>query len=65
MVEEEREVSGFTGVELATFGNFTIEVGDEEELRVEAEVDISSNGSATIQVSTWRSPQARILPSCG
>lgn len=37
VVEEEREVSGFTGIELATFGNLYIKVGDEEKLRIEAE----------------------------
>lgn len=37
VVEEEREVSGFSGVELATPGNLHIEIGGEEELRIEAE----------------------------
>jgi hypothetical protein len=37
VVEKEFAVKDFTGVELATFGNLTIEVGDKEELRVEAE----------------------------
>jgi hypothetical protein len=39
LVEETREVSGFTGVELAlaTLGNLHIEVGEEEALRIEAE----------------------------
>jgi hypothetical protein len=37
VVEEERQVSDFTGVELATLGNLTIEVGEQEELRIEAE----------------------------
>jgi hypothetical protein len=37
VVEEEREVSGFTGVEMATFGDLYIETGDEEKLRIEAE----------------------------
>jgi hypothetical protein len=36
-VEEIRTVSGFTGVELATIGTLTIEVGEKEELRIEAE----------------------------
>lgn len=35
--EEERQVSDFTGVELATIGNLTIELGDKEALRIEAE----------------------------
>jgi hypothetical protein len=37
VVEERFEVDDFTGVELATFGNLYIEVGEEEGLRVEAE----------------------------
>ena len=37
VVEKERQVSGFTGVELATLGNLIIELGDEEQLRIEAE----------------------------
>jgi hypothetical protein len=37
IVEETRAVSGVTGVELATLGNLTIEVGDTESLRIEAE----------------------------
>lgn len=37
VVEKEIAVKNFTGVELATFGNLTIEVGDQEGLRIEAE----------------------------
>lgn len=37
LTEEERPVSGLTGVELATFGDLSIQVGDKEELRIEAE----------------------------
>jgi hypothetical protein len=37
VTEQVREVSGFTGVELATFGDLTIEVGEKEELRIKAE----------------------------
>ena len=37
VIEKIFEVDDFTGVELATFGNLYIEVGDEEELRIEAE----------------------------
>ncbi len=40
VVEEERPVSGVTGVELATFGDLTIEVSDNEELRIEAEENL-------------------------
>jgi len=37
VVEETREVSGFTGVALAGIGELIIELGDEEALRIEAE----------------------------
>jgi carbon monoxide dehydrogenase subunit G len=37
VAEEGRQVSGITGVELATFGDLSIEVGEREELRIEAE----------------------------
>jgi hypothetical protein len=37
VVEETRPVSGVTGVDLATFGDVIIQLGDKESLRVEAE----------------------------
>ncbi|MCJ7626650.1 MAG: DUF2807 domain-containing protein [Anaerolineaceae bacterium] len=37
VVEERRAVSGFSGVELATFGDVIIDFGDEESLIIEAE----------------------------
>lgn len=37
VVEEEREVSGITGVTFETVGNLYIEEGEEESLRIEAE----------------------------
>lgn len=37
VVEESRPVSGITGVELATLGNLSIELGNTESLRIEAE----------------------------
>jgi predicted small secreted protein len=37
VVEETREVSGVSGVNLATIGDLTIEVGDTESFRIEAE----------------------------
>lgn len=40
VAEEERQVSGITGVELATSGDLTIEVGEGEEFRVEAEENL-------------------------
>lgn len=37
VTEETRNVSGFTGIELATLGTLYVEQGDREELRLEAE----------------------------
>jgi hypothetical protein len=37
VVQEERRVGDFSGVELATLGNLSIELGDNEALRIEAE----------------------------
>ncbi len=37
VVEEERQASHFTGVALGGTGDLTIEVGEEESLRIEAE----------------------------
>ena len=37
VAEEDRAVSGFTGVALAGIGELTIEVGERESLRIEAE----------------------------
>jgi hypothetical protein len=37
VIEEERVVSGFSGVKLTTFGNVYIEKGEQETLRIEAE----------------------------
>lgn len=37
MVEETREVSGISGVNLSTIGDMIIELGDKESLRIEAE----------------------------
>ncbi len=37
VVEETRDVSGISGLELATLGNLFIEIGDTESLRIEAE----------------------------
>ena len=55
VVEEAREVSGVTGVNLATIGDLTIEVGDTESLRIEAEDNLMEyfetevrNGKLTI-----------------
>ena len=55
VVEENREVSGITGVNLATIGDLIIEVGEKESLRIEAEDNLMeffetevSNGKLTI-----------------
>jgi hypothetical protein len=40
VIVEDRAVSDFTGVTLATFGNLTIEQGDHESLRIEAEENV-------------------------
>jgi hypothetical protein len=40
VVEETREVSGVSGVNLATIGTLVIEVGDTESLRIEAEENL-------------------------
>ena len=37
VVEEQRQVSGFSKVNLSGFGNLKIELGDEEDLRIKAE----------------------------
>jgi hypothetical protein len=55
VVEESRPVSGVSGVNLATIGDLTIEVGDTESLRIEAEDNLMEyfetevrNGKLTI-----------------
>ena len=55
VVEESREVADLTGVNLATIGNLSIEVGDTESLRIEAEDNLMEyfetevrNGKLTI-----------------
>ena len=57
VVEETRAVSGVTGVNLATIGHLTIEVGDTESLRIEAEDNLMEyletevrNGSLKIKI---------------
>lgn len=57
VIEEEREVSGFTGVRLATFGDLYIEVGEKEELRIEAEDNLlqyfeSEVDNGTLEIKT-------------
>lgn len=40
VIQEERPISHFSGVTLATFGNLYIEVGDEEKLVIEAQENL-------------------------
>jgi hypothetical protein len=49
VVEETREVSGVTGVNLATIGNLAIEVGDTESLRIEAEDNLMEYFETDVQ----------------
>jgi hypothetical protein len=52
VIEEEREVSGFTGVELATIGNLTIELGERESLHIEAEDNLMQYLEAEVRGET-------------
>lgn len=54
VVEEERQVSGFTGVELATLGNLTIELGERESLRIEAEDNLLEYFEIEVRGGTLR-----------
>ncbi len=55
MVEEERQVSGFTGVALGGIGDLTIEVGEEEEtLRIEAEDNLLGYIETEVRDGTLR-----------
>jgi hypothetical protein len=56
VASEDRSVSGFSGVDLATLGDLTITLGDQEALKVEAEDNllpyietVIKNGTLTIQ----------------
>ncbi|MGC9358229.1 MAG: head GIN domain-containing protein [Anaerolineae bacterium] len=49
MVEETREVSGFSSVTLAGFGNLYIEVGETESLRIEAEDNLIDRITAEVR----------------
>ena len=57
---EQREVSGVTGVELATLGKLTVRLGDSEELRMEGDDNLlpaiqtsMSGGMLTIKGRRW------------
>jgi hypothetical protein len=59
VVEETREVSGVSGVNLATIGDMTIELGNTESLRIEAEENLMDyletgvrGGKLTIETSS-------------
>jgi hypothetical protein len=49
VVEESREVSGVTGVNLATISDLTITVGDTESLRIEAEDNLMEYFETTVR----------------
>ena len=54
IIEESREISGVSGVELATIGHLTIEVGDTESLRIEAEDNLMGHLETGVLGGTLR-----------
>ncbi len=54
VAEETFEVHDFSGVELATFGDLYIEMGEEEGLRVEAEENLIEYFEATVEDGTLK-----------
>lgn len=54
VVEEAREVSGVTGVELATLGTLYIEIGEGESLRIEAEDNLLEYIETDVRNGTLR-----------
>jgi hypothetical protein len=54
VVEQVREVSDFTGVELAGVGDLTIQMGDEESLRIEAEDNLLEYIETEVRGGTLR-----------
>jgi hypothetical protein len=54
VVEENRPVSDISGVELATLGNLQIEIGDSEELRIEAEDNLMEYFETEVRKGTLR-----------
>ena len=52
VVQEERPVSNVNAVRLATFGDLTIELGEEEELRIEAEENLIPYFETRVQNGT-------------
>jgi hypothetical protein len=54
VVEETFDVRDFSGVELATFGDLVIEMGEEESLRVEAEENLIEYFEATVEDGTLK-----------
>lgn len=66
MTTEDREVSSFTALELATIGNVEIELGNEESLRVEAEDNLIQHIETEVRDNTLRIKNRRnvtILPT--
>ena len=54
VVEESRPVSGITSVELTTLGNLTIELGDMESFRIEAEHNLMKYIKTDVFAGTFR-----------
>jgi hypothetical protein len=54
VVEETRPVNDISGVELATLGNLNIEIGDREELRIEAEDNLMEYFETEVRNGTLR-----------
>ena len=54
VIEESRAVSGVSGVELSTLGNLTIELGDTESFRIEAEDNLMEHLETDVRAGTFR-----------
>jgi hypothetical protein len=54
IIEEDRSVGGVTGVNLATIGDLTIEVGNRESLRIEAEDNLLEYFETEVRGGTLR-----------
>ncbi len=68
LVEETRQVSDFTGVELASLGNLSIAVGETESLRIEAEDNLLKYIETEVRDGELRiasRPNVNLLPTKG
>ena len=54
VTQQDRSVSGVTGVNLATLGHLTIEMGDRESLRIEAEDNLMEYFETEVRGGTLR-----------